>query len=158
MKTQKKLTEIKIKEIMSSRVQTLMSNDTIHDAVALMLDNGLTTIPVVDGEKKCIGILSRSDMNELFLQEDSELAHSYDTPRLSLEWINQSLETCDTRLVKELMTYDVATIGENQSLTEASQEMVRQKIHHLPVINDKEQISGIVSAFDVVKAVAESAD
>jgi CBS-domain-containing membrane protein len=155
MKTQKKFTEIKIKEIMSTRVHTLMTNDTIHDAVAMMLDNGLTTIPIVDSENKCIGILSRSDMNELFLEEDSELAHTSETPRLSLAWINQSLETCDTRLVKELMTYEVATIGESQCLTDASQEMVRQRIHHLPVINDREQITGIVSAFDIVKAVAE---
>ena len=95
-------------------------------------------------------------MNELFLEEDSKLAQTNETPRLSLEWINQTLETCDTRLVHELMTYEVATIGENQTLIEASQEMVRQRIHHLPVVNDREQISGIVSAFDIVKAVAES--
>ena len=58
--------------------------------------------------------------------------------------------------MKELMTYDVATINANQSLKEASQAMVRQKIHHLPVIDEKEQITGIVSAFDIVKAVAEA--
>ena len=155
MKTQNRFTEIKIKEIMSKRVHTLMTDETIHDAVAMMLDNGLTTIPVVDSENRCIGILSRSDMNELFLEEDSELAQTNEIPRMSLEWINQTLETCDTRLVKELMTYDVATIGENQTLIDASQEMVRQRIHHLPVVNDREQISGIVSAFDIVKAVAE---
>ena len=156
MKTENRFTETKIKDIMSKRVYTLMNDETIHDAVAMMLDNGLTTIPVVDTENKCIGILSRSDINELFLEEDSELAQNYDTPRLSLAWINQTLETCDKRLVKEFMTYDVTTIGENQSLIEASQEMVRQRIHHLPVVSDREQISGIVSAFDIVKAVAES--
>ena len=157
MKTQKKFTEVKIKEIMSARVHSLMTDDTIHDAAAMMLDNGLTTVPVIDSDNKCIGILSRSDMTELFLKEDNELAHVLDAPRLSLEWLNQSLETADVRLVKELMTYDVATIGADQTLKEASQEMVRQRIHHLPVIDEKEHVAGIVSAFDIVKAVAEGA-
>jgi CBS domain-containing protein len=156
MKTQNKLTDIQIKEVMSSRVQSLMTEDTIHDAVAMMLDNGLSTVPVVDDENKCIGILSRSDMTELFLEEHNELSNVRDVPRMSLEWLSQSLDSNDVRLVKELMTYEVATINASQTLQEASQAMVRQKIHHLPVIDEKEQITGIVSAFDIVKAVAEA--
>jgi len=156
MKTQKKFADIQINEIMSSRVQCLMSDDTIHDAVAMMIDNELSTVPVVDSENRCIGILSRSDMTELFLKEDNELANVLDTPRLSLQWLSQSIETSDVRLVKELMTYEVATIRANQTLKEASQEMVRQRIHHLPVVGENQHVTGIVSAFDIVKAVAES--
>ncbi len=156
MKTQKKFNEIQVKEIMSSRVQCLMTDDTIHDAVAMMMDNGLSTVPVVDDDNRCVGILSRSDMTELFLKEDNELAQVLDAPRMSLEWLSQSLETTDVRLVKELMTYEVATIHASQTLKAACQEMVRQQIHHLPVVDEKEQVTGIVSTFDIVKAVAEA--
>ena len=156
MKTQKQFTDIKISEIMSSRVHCLMIDDTIHDAVAMMIDNRLTTVPVVDDENKCIGILSRSDMTELFMAEDSELSHVRESPRMSLEWLSQSLETSDSRLVKELMTYEVSTIGEDKTLKQACKEMVRQRIHHLPVVGDDESVTGIVSAFDIVKAVAET--
>lgn len=150
------ISSAKIKDIMSSRVQCLMMDDTIQDAVAMMIDHGLSTVPVVDTQQKCIGILSRSDLTEVFLQEDSELSHVLDAPRLSLEWLSQSLETCDVRQVKELMTYEVATIGADATLKKASQEMVRQRIHHLPVVDPEGQILGIVSAFDIVKAVAEA--
>ena len=74
MKTHNKLTEIRVKEIMSSKVQCLMTDDTIYNAVAMMIDDGLSTVPVVAEDNRCIGILSRSDLTELFLKEDNELS------------------------------------------------------------------------------------
>jgi predicted transcriptional regulator len=156
MKTQNQFAEIKVSKVMSTHVQKLMPNDTIQEAVALMVDHGLTTIPIIDLEDKCIGILSRTDLTELFLQEDHELARVMDTDRLSMDWIHRTLETCDVRQVSELMTYEVAKIQESQNLFEASREMVRAKIHHLPVVDENEKLVGILSSFDIVKAIAES--
>jgi CBS-domain-containing membrane protein len=156
MKTQKQFAEIKIKDVMSNHVQTLMCDDTIQDAVALMIDNKFSTIPVVDAHDKCIGILSRSDVTEIFLREDHELARVLDTDRLSMDWIQGSLETCEIRQVKELMTYDVAQIRETQSISDACREMARNEIHHLPVVDEEGRVMGILSTLDIVKAVAES--
>lgn len=156
MKTKKQFTEIKIKDVMSSHVQTLMCDDTIQDAVALMIENKFSTIPVVDSHNKCIGILSRSDVTELFLREDHELARVLDTDRLSMDWIQGSLETCEIRQVKELMTFDVAQIRDSQSIADACQEMSKNQIHHLPVVDEEDQVVGILSTLDIVKAVAQS--
>jgi CBS domain-containing protein len=156
MKTQKQFAEIKIKDAMSNHVQTLMCDDTVQDAVALMIDNKFSTIPVVDAHDKCIGILSRSDVTEIFLREDHELARVLDTDRLSMDWIQGSLETCEIRQVKELMTYDVAQIRETQSISDACREMARNKIHHLPVVDEEDRVVGILSTLDIVKAVADS--
>jgi len=156
MKTQNQFAEIQVTKVMSTNVQKLMANDTVQEAVALMVDHGLNTIPIVDTEDRCIGILSRTDLTELFLQEDQELSRVLDTDRLSMEWIHRALETSDVAQVNELMTYEVAKIRESQNLYEASREMVRGKIHHLPVVDENEKIVGILSSFDIVKAVAES--
>lgn len=155
MKTQKRFAEIKIEDVMSNHVQTLMCDDTIQDAMALMIENKFSTIPVVDAHNKCIGILSRSDLTEIFLREDHELARVLDTDRLSMDWIQGSLETCEIRQVKELMTYEVAQIRANQSLSDACREMSQKQIHHLPVVDEDEHVVGILSTLDVVKAVAE---
>lgn len=155
MKTQNQFTETKVSDVMSTHVHKLMANDTVQEAVALMVDHSLNTIPIVDSDDKCIGILSRTDMTELFLQEDHELARVLDTDRLSMDWIHRTLETSDVCQVNELMTYEVAKIRVDQNLHDASREMVRGKIHHLPVVDDNERIVGILSSFDIVKAVAE---
>ena len=156
MTTQNQLAAIQVNEIMSTHVQKLMADDTVQEAVALMVDHSLNTIPIVDGEDRCIGILSRTDLTELFLQEDQELSRVLETDRLSMEWIHRALETSDVAQVKELMTYEVAKIQEKQNLYEAAREMVRGKIHHLPVIDENEKLVGILSTFDIVKAVAQA--
>ena len=155
MKTSKAVSDVKVSEIMTRHVDTLSPGDTIQDAVKLMVEGSLSTVPVVDAHNKCVGILSRSDLTEMFLEEDSTLSHALDTERLSVEWLSRSLDTSDVRKVKELMTYEVTTIRSDLGLIDACKQMARLKVHHLPVVDENEIIAGIVSAFDVVTAIAE---
>ena len=154
MKTEKTLAGVQVAEIMTRNVQTVMINDSIKDTVSLMLDHSLTMVPVIDTSNKCIGVLSRSDLTEFFLEEDLELSAA-DYQRFSMEAIHRSLETSDARQVKEMMTYDVSQIDEETSITDACREMVKKRVHHLPVVNKEGQVTGILSSFDVVAAVAE---
>lgn len=150
------LTSIAIRDAMTTHVQSMMPDDTLEDAVALMVDHQLSTIPIVDSSNRCVGILSRNDLTELFLKEDHALANVLDTDRLSMDWINRSMETCEVRLVKELMTIDVTVARDDQSLVTACQTMAAQKIHHLPVVDDAGQVVGMLSAYDVVRSVANA--
>ena len=70
--------------------------------------------------------------------------------------VNGSLETLQGRQVQEFMTMNVTRIEPAQSLKKICQEMKRHNIHHLPVVDDGNKLVGIVSAFDVVKAIAEN--
>ncbi len=155
MKTKNSVTEVKISEIMTKNVETVSPTDSIKDAVNLMMDSKLSTIPVINGDYQCVGILSRSDLTEMFLQEDSDLSQALDTDLIALKWLQQSLATSEARQVKELMTYEVATIRADQSLADACKEMARLQVHHLPVVDGRDTVVGIVSAFDVVSALAK---
>ncbi len=157
MRVQKLLASTKIREIMARDVQAVMIHDSLKEAVALMLEHQLTTIPVVNALNHCVGILSRSDLTEFFLQEDMELARALDAGQMSMDRLSQSTLTCTNRQVKEMMTYDVAQIQEDQNLVEACCEMVRRKIHHLPVVDEDGGVTGMLSAFDIVTAIAKSA-
>ena len=89
------------------------------------------------------------------MDEDGELSRILDTSVTFGRFV-ESLETCDSRKVSEMMTYEVETINEDSSVVDACQLMTSKKIHHLPVVNSAEKVVGIVSSFDVVKAVAQS--
>ena len=144
-----------VADIMTDKVETLSASDTIKFAASLMVDSQVTTIPVVDGKQHCIGILSRTDLTEMFLSEDEALSSALDSDRLSAEWLNRSLDTSESRLVKEFMNYEVATIRSDKTVSAACKEMVKRKIHHLPVVDESDVVVGIVSTFDIVKAVAQ---
>ena len=145
-----------VADIMTPRVETLSPGDTVKDAANMMIDSHVSTIPVVDGYHQCVGMLSRTDLTEIFLKEDDALAHALDTDRLSMEWLNRSLDTSDSRTVGELMNDQVVAIGGDQSLHAACQKMVDSQIHHLPVVDNENHLVGIISTFDIVKAVADT--
>lgn len=105
-----------VADIMTPRVETLSPGDTVKDAANMMIDSHVSTIPVVDGYQQCVRMLSRTDLTEMFLKEDDALAHALDFDRLSMEWLNRSLDTSDSRTVGELMNDQVVAIGGDQSL------------------------------------------
>jgi CBS-domain-containing membrane protein len=153
MKTQSSIPQTKVGQIMTRRVQTVMPEDTLQDAVTLMLDHDLTTVPVVNIQDKCVGVLSRSDLTEFFLREDRDLSATMND-RFSLESLIGRTETSDVMQVRELMTVDVSIIRENDCLAKACQKMVDKRVHHLPVVDNAGKIQGILSSFDIVAAVA----
>jgi CBS domain-containing protein len=54
--------------------------------------------------------------------------------------------------VREIMTAEVRTITEDQSVAECMESMTENHIRHLPVV-DGERLVGIITIGDVVKAV-----
>ena len=52
--------------------------------------------------------------------------------------------------VKEVMTSDVVTVNERQTVKQAASLMARHRISGLPVVNDDGMVVGIVSEFDVI--------
>ncbi len=55
----------RVKDIMSRDVVTLDPEDKITEALELLVANRVSALPVVDKRKKCIGILSTSDLIDL---------------------------------------------------------------------------------------------
>jgi homoserine O-acetyltransferase len=56
--------------------------------------------------------------------------------------------------VSDIMIQNVAFINECCTISEASQVMVQNTASHLPVLNENGTISGIVTSWDIAKAVA----
>lgn len=53
------------------------------------------------------------------------------------------------------MTTDVISVGPEELLVSAAREMVRSKVHHLPVIDGNKRLVGIISTMDILSAFAE---
>jgi homoserine O-acetyltransferase len=57
-------------------------------------------------------------------------------------------------LVRDVMIRDVSTINEKTGVDEAAKLMIQKEVNHLPVLDGEEQITGIVTSWDIAKAVA----
>ena len=154
-KTQRRL----VKHIMSRDVVTLSTEDTIHNALELLVSNRVSALPVVDNGKHCVGILSTTDLVDFTRDVDEDLHHVDEINASSRGWlVSKLLRSLGEETVGAYMSDDVATIGLESSLAKAAQLMVRNRVHHLPVLDHHGHLAGILSTMDILCDFADTED
>lgn len=124
-----------IKDYMTSNLATLGLNSTLAQAREMMESKRIRQIPVVDGEGKLAGILSKRD---LYAASMSNMTEDYERHKKVIE---------SRMLVEETMTKDVSTIEASDSLTNAALKLQELRIGALPVV-DSGKLVGIISSSD----------
>lgn len=144
---------------MSRDVVTLSADDKIHDALELLVSNRVSALPVVDKKKHCIGILSTTDLVDFTRDVDEDLHYMDELDPSSRPWlVDKLLKSVGQELVGSYMSDDVATISLESSLVKAAREMVRNRVHHLPVLDHEGHIAGIISTMDILGEYADEAE
>jgi len=104
---------------------TLPKEATIGEANAIMQENKIGGIPIVDGVGKLIGIITNRDLRFL---TDMEI------------------------LVEDVMTKDnIITVNEGVNLPAAEEVLMQHKIEKLPVVNAQGILTGLVTYKDILK-------
>lgn len=134
------------KDLMMSPVVTIRSDATVADLCELMQFHHVNGVPVLDGDDRIVGIASEEDIlyGALGLDASSPDAREDAAPRGALDRLR----------VSEIMTSPAITVGEDTDVAEACRTMWKMRIHRLPVVQDG-KVVGILSAMDLVRAVAE---
>ncbi len=127
---------MKVSDILKSKgsfVYSLTANASVYDALKMMADKNIGALMVIEQEK-LIGIFSERDYaRKIVLQGKA----SHDTP------------------VSEIMTEKVLTVVSADALEHCMSLMSKNKVRHLPVV-DNEKVIGIISISDVVTAIIEN--
>jgi CBS domain-containing protein len=116
---------MQIRDIMHTDVKAASPEDTFADVAALLHDNAISSVVVMDGDRLA-GIVTERDLVNL-------VADGKD-PR--------------TTKVSERMTRDLDTVDPRTDIAEAAEHMARLRIRHLPVV-DEGKLVGIISIRDL---------
>jgi FOG: CBS domain len=104
---------------------TLSENALVRDAKNMMAEYKIGGIPIVDGQKKLIGIITNRDLR---------------------------FEKDDDRPLREIMTAEgLVTTHENTSLSQAEVILQKHKIEKLPVVRDDNTLIGLITYRDITK-------
>lgn len=146
------ISSYRVKDAMTAVVISVEPNDTIHDALSLMAEYRVTVLPVTDSRNRCVGILSTSDLIDPTREVEEELADVAQVSERSRQWLIDKLtqEHMGRRKVSELMTGAVVAVNRETPILTAAGEMLRHRIHHLPVVDGNQKVLGIVSTMDVL--------
>ena len=147
-------TESTVAEIMTRPVKTISLNASVADTLRIMM-KGITTLPVVDDSGHYVGIISRTDLMEALYEEDQQLARYIESEGLPNPTMIAAVDTCNERLVRELMSAQLTAATLRTTIKQACQLMSDNQIHHLPVVENGQNIVGIVSSLDLLNWFAQ---
>ena len=129
---------MKVRELMSERVVTLLMTSTLDLATDIMNMARIRHLPVVDESGRLVGMVSQRDLYRAGIS--SVLSLTGETQR---DWLIKVP-------VHHVMTRDVVTIGPDASVLEATQRLLDGKFGCLPVV-DGGKLVGLLSETDCLR-------
>ena len=131
-----------IERRMTRNPVTATPDMSIAEASNLMKQEKVHRLPVLDKDKKLVGILTEKD-----------ILYATPSPASSLS-IHEMAYLLSKLTVKKLMSKNVITITKNTTVEEAARMMVDRDLSSLPVL-DGDKLIGIVSKSDMFKILLE---
>ncbi|MBW2267315.1 MAG: CBS domain-containing protein [Deltaproteobacteria bacterium] len=123
------------RDIMATSLVTFRADQLIYDAIKLLLKHGISGAPVVDDDRRLIGILSELDCLRMLSSD---------------EFLGDEQE--EGGLVEHFMSTDARTIEPEVGVYRIAHCFMTTAIRRLPVLED-ERLIGQVSRRDVLNAI-----
>jgi CBS domain-containing protein len=147
-------------EIMDADVPSLTPEDDARAAIDLLAKTDLGAIPVVDGERKVVGIVSESDLILADEESDLHLPHYLNIMGGivfigSMKGFEKRLEKAFATKVSELMSADPITVHTYEAADRVAKKIADHHHNHLPVVDEDERLAGMVTRADALAAVVD---
>lgn len=130
-----------VNEWMTRDVISISSETSLTEAHQIMKSKQIRRLPVVD-HGKVVGIVTLGDVRGA----EPSMASS-----LSVWEVNELLAKLK---VGKIMTRNPTTIERNASIGEAARVMLENKFSGLPVVDEQNQLVGIITESDIFRLVA----
>jgi CBS domain-containing protein len=150
------------RDLMTPNPVSIAAEATIHDALQMLLDRGISGAPVITAAGRPVGVVSRTDL----LRHDHETLtlarlapEFYERPELEMKAGEQEVsgvqvEVADHKEVRDVMSHVVFKVTEDTCAYVTVREMLRHRVHRLFVVDAVGTLIGVVSALDVLRHIA----
>ncbi|KAJ1281638.1 hypothetical protein BS78_04G320800 [Paspalum vaginatum] len=110
-------------DTMSKPVLVATADQTLEEVQCHF--EAVSGLPVVDGSLRCVGVVVKNDR--------ARASHGSKTK------------------IAEVMTSPAITLSSDKTVMDAAVLMLKMKIHRLPIVNQDEQVIGIVTRADILR-------
>jgi CBS domain-containing protein len=129
---------MKVCDIVKERpLSTITPDKTVQEAIKILNDHNIGALPVCKANGELAGIITERDILRLFGKPDCARA------------LQQK--------VADVMTKNLIICVPDDSIENAMHVMTNNRIRHLPIIDGRRKLVGILSIGDVVKAKLDDA-
>jgi CBS domain-containing protein len=144
---------MRVADIMTPAVVTVRPETSVREVARILLDRGISAVPVVDDAGRPLGIVSEGDLVRRF-EIGTETRRSW--------WLNlfDDPEKRASRFAKEhgrtaeqVMSRELIATTEDASLADVARLLEKHRIKRVPVLRDG-RIVGIVSRANILRGLA----
>ncbi|MGH8120639.1 MAG: CBS domain-containing protein [Gammaproteobacteria bacterium] len=136
------LVQENISEIMNPYLITVSPYDTLAQAYEILVKNKIRRLPVVNGNKKLIGILTLKDILET---KPSDIKHTL--------YIDDIYKHLSALTVAAAMTNNPITVYQSSTVGNAAEPVLECKIGGLPVLDAGGNLVGVVTESDIFRLI-----
>lgn len=151
-----------VRNYMTTEVVSLTPEENVRDAMRTMIRRDVDAAPVVDPDRKVVGIISTAD---LIVQESTlhlPTVISILGATITLPWerdrFDDDVEKSLGSDVAHVMEEHPVTIAPHASIEHAATLMHEHRVSRLPVVDDEGVLVGILARGDVVRAIVADLD
>ena len=133
-------------DVMTHDPVTLPATTPLAQAAAVLADHNLKRLPVIDGDGRLAGMVSRSDLLKTIAEG---LRQRPDTPL--------ALPTGAPATAAAIMLRDVPTVRRDTPLAETLDRLLETQKRRVVVTDDEQRVVGIITDGDVIRRAARRA-
>jgi CBS domain-containing protein len=141
------LDSVKVTEIMSRPVITVTPRTPLKEAAQLLVEHGISALPVLDERGLLAGIVSEADLVPMETRPDPRTQATPQAPTAGRT----------PRIVADVMTRRVISVRADCEVSRAARTMLDEGIKCVPVVTGR-KVVGIVSRRDLVRVIARRDD
>ncbi len=130
-----------LRKWMTSDVITVNQDTSMMKASKMLKDTAIHRLPVVDEKGKLCGIVSDRDIKDASPSKATTLD------------VHELYYLLSEIKIKDIMTRNPHTISVHATVEKAAVEMLEKKIAGMPVVNEEQEVVGIVTDTDIFKVL-----
>ncbi len=144
---------MRVRDLMERDIVTVTEETKLREVVRVLSASGVSGIPVVDDNRRLVGIVTEHDVIKTLMPTYEEII-SEESAKLDVSSIiTRAYEVRDTA-VSTLMTRNVITLEEDDPVIKAASTMLIKKLKLVPVVREGEPV-GTVSRIDIAQALLQ---
>ncbi|CAB3804777.1 hypothetical protein LMG28688_06068 [Paraburkholderia caffeinitolerans] len=140
-------------DVMTRDVVSVKPDMTVREAAALLVEHEISGAPVLDPQGLLLGMISDGDLLHRVELGTEEFRRSSWLEMFSARRDAAAYVKAHARLVKDVMTGGVVTVGEATPLDEVADLLEIHHVRRVPVMRG-DRVVGIVSRANLVQALA----
>ncbi|MFO1101238.1 MAG: CBS domain-containing protein [Xanthobacteraceae bacterium] len=146
---------MKAMDVMVRDVVTVKPDDTVADAIKLLIMHDVSALPVVDDDGRVVGVISEADLvhrEEIGTEKHRPWWLEALTPASTLA---EEFAKSHGRRVDEVMSAKVVSASEDTPLGDIATMLEKHRINRVPILRDGKLV-GTVSRSNLIQAIASA--